>query len=115
MLDGVPRAVFSLLAGNARLARVASRYGMRRPSSFARRFVAGETIAEAIDAARVIEAQGLTTAEVEKQLADGNTIRHIVDASEVAYVVTFLCSPKSIAINGDVIAAGGGALRAIHY
>ena len=34
---------------------------------------------------------------------------------EVAYVVTFLCSPKSIAINGDVIAAGGGALRAIHY
>ena len=61
MLDGVPRAVFSLLAGNARLARVASRYGMRRPSSFARRFVAGETIAEAIDAARAIEAQGVTT------------------------------------------------------
>jgi NAD(P)-dependent dehydrogenase (short-subunit alcohol dehydrogenase family) len=69
---------------------------------------------EGVVAARA-EAQGLTTAEVEKQLADGNTIRHIVDASEVAYVVTFLCSPKSIAINGDVIAAGGGALRAIHY
>jgi proline dehydrogenase len=61
MLDGVPKAVFSLLAGNARLARVASRYGMRRPGSFARRFVAGETIEEAIDAARTLESQGLTT------------------------------------------------------
>ena len=61
------------------------------------------------------EAQGLTTDEVERQMAAGNSIRHVVDAREVAYVVTFLCSPKSIAINGDVIAAGGGALRAIHY
>jgi NAD(P)-dependent dehydrogenase (short-subunit alcohol dehydrogenase family) len=69
---------------------------------------------EGVVAARA-EATGQTTEEVEKQMADGNTIRHIVDAREVAYVVTFLCSPKSIAINGDVIAAGGGALRAIHY
>jgi NAD(P)-dependent dehydrogenase (short-subunit alcohol dehydrogenase family) len=61
------------------------------------------------------EATGQTPEEVEKQMADGNTIRHLVDAREVAYVVTFLCSPKAIAINGDVIAAGGGALRAIHY
>jgi NAD(P)-dependent dehydrogenase (short-subunit alcohol dehydrogenase family) len=69
---------------------------------------------EGVVAARA-EATGQTPEEVEKQMADGNTIRHIVDAREVAYVVTFLCSPKSIAINGDVIAAGGGALRAIHY
>jgi NAD(P)-dependent dehydrogenase (short-subunit alcohol dehydrogenase family) len=69
---------------------------------------------EGVIAARA-EATGQTPAEVEKQMADGNTIRHFVDAQEVAYVVTFLCSPKSIAINGDVIAAGGGALRAIHY
>jgi NAD(P)-dependent dehydrogenase (short-subunit alcohol dehydrogenase family) len=61
------------------------------------------------------ESSGQSTEEVEKQMADGNSIRHLVDAGEVAYVVTFLCSPKSIAINGDVIAAGGGALRAIHY
>jgi NAD(P)-dependent dehydrogenase (short-subunit alcohol dehydrogenase family) len=69
---------------------------------------------EGVVAARA-EALGLTPAEVEKQMADGNTIRHMVDAQEVAFVITFLCSPKSIAINGDVIAAGGGALRAIHY
>ncbi len=32
---------------------------MRKPTSFARRFIAGETVAEAIDAARAIEARGL--------------------------------------------------------
>jgi NAD(P)-dependent dehydrogenase (short-subunit alcohol dehydrogenase family) len=69
---------------------------------------------EGVVAARA-EALGLTTEEVERQMAEANTIRHIVDAREVAYVVTFLCSSKSVAINGDVIAAGGGALRAIHY
>ena len=36
------------------------------------------------------------------------TIGHIVDAREVAYLVAFLCSPKSRAVNGDAIAAGGG-------
>jgi NAD(P)-dependent dehydrogenase (short-subunit alcohol dehydrogenase family) len=61
------------------------------------------------------EAEGLTTEEVERRIAAGNSIRHIVDAREVAYVVTFLCSPKSIAINGDVITAGGGAPRSIYY
>jgi enoyl-[acyl-carrier-protein] reductase (NADH) len=48
-------------------------------------------------------------------MAAGNTTRRIVDAAEVADVVAFLCSPRSRAINGDVIAAGGGALGAIHY
>jgi NAD(P)-dependent dehydrogenase (short-subunit alcohol dehydrogenase family) len=65
-------------------------------------------------AARAAE-QGVTLAEVEAQMAAGNSIQHIVDASEVAHVVAFLCSPKSRAINGDVIAAGGGARGSIHY
>jgi hypothetical protein len=29
--------------------------------------------------------------------------------------VTFLASPKAVALNGDVIAAGGGAPGVIHY
>ena len=37
----------------------ASKYGMRTDRSFARRFVAGETTAEAIDVARHLEAAGL--------------------------------------------------------
>ena len=60
-------------------------------------------------------AQGIAAAQVEAQMAAGNSIHHLVDASEVAHVVVFLCSPKSRAINGDVIAAGGGAPRGIHY
>ena len=60
-------------------------------------------------------AQGVAPQAVEEQMAAGNSINHIVDASEVAHVVAFLCSPKSRAINGDAIAAGGGAPRGIHY
>jgi len=52
---------------------------------------------------------------VERRLAEGNSIRHLVDAREVAYVVAFLASPKSISINGDAIATGGGSGTAIHY
>ena len=41
-----------------------------------------------------------------------NSIGHLVDAAEVAWVVAFLCSPKSRAINGDAVCVGGGAPRA---
>jgi len=60
-------------------------------------------------------AQGVAPEAVESQMAAGNSIGHLVDASEVAHVVAFLCSPKSRAINGDAIATGGGAPRSIHY
>jgi proline dehydrogenase len=60
MLDNASKAFFHLLAQSGILKRLASRYGMRRPTSFARRFIAGETIEEAIVAARGVEARGLT-------------------------------------------------------
>ena len=60
-------------------------------------------------------AQGVAPQAIEAQMAAGNSINHLVDAIEVADVVAFLCSPRSRAINGDVIAAGGGAPRSIHY
>jgi len=60
MLDNASKAFFHLLARSAILRKLASRYGMRRPSSFARRFIAGETIEEAIVAARAVEARGLS-------------------------------------------------------
>ncbi|HET9822696.1 MAG TPA: SDR family oxidoreductase [Burkholderiaceae bacterium] len=59
--------------------------------------------------------QGVSEAEIEAQMAAGNSIRHLVSAEEVADVVVFLCSPRSRAINGDAIAVGGGAPRSIHY
>ena len=45
----------------------------------------------------------------------GNVIGRVVDADEIAYVVAFLASPKSVAITGDAIACGGGVRGAIHY
>ncbi len=61
------------------------------------------------------QSQGITVLEAEAKMAATNSIKHLVDAQEVAHVVAFLCSPKSRAINGDAIAAGGGAPGSIHY
>ena len=60
-------------------------------------------------------AQGVSAAEIEKQMAALNLVGKLISAEEIAHVVTFLASPKSIAINGDVIAAGGGTRGAIYY
>jgi proline dehydrogenase len=59
MLDRVAKTFFHLLAQSYLLRKAAARYGMRKRTSFARRFIAGETIDEAIEAARDVERQGL--------------------------------------------------------
>jgi NAD(P)-dependent dehydrogenase (short-subunit alcohol dehydrogenase family) len=48
-------------------------------------------------------------------LAESVSIGRLVTAAEVADVIAFLASPRSVAINGDAIAVGGGAKGAIHY
>ena len=55
-----------------------------------------------------------TSAEAAARPA-ANLVGRMIDASEVAHVIVFLCSPKSVAIDGDTIAAGGGVPRAIYY
>jgi proline dehydrogenase len=76
MLDNASKAFFHLLARSGTLKHLASRYGMRRPTSFARRFIAGETVDEAIVAARAVEARGLT------QTLDylGESVRNLAEA-----------------------------------
>ena len=59
MLDNASKAFFHLLARSGTLKKIASRYGMKSPTSFARRFIAGESVEEAIDAARQVETTGL--------------------------------------------------------
>jgi len=49
--------MFTLLSRSATLKRFASKYGMR-PKGFARRFIAGESIEEAIDVARTLQRPG---------------------------------------------------------
>jgi NAD(P)-dependent dehydrogenase (short-subunit alcohol dehydrogenase family) len=48
-------------------------------------------------------------------LAESVSIGRLVTAAEVADVIAFLASPRSVAINGDAIAVGGGAKGAIYY
>src|SRR5881392_1071853 len=60
MVDRVAKAFFHLLAQSTTLKKAASKYGMRKPTSFARRFIAGETVEEAIAAARALERQHLS-------------------------------------------------------
>jgi NAD(P)-dependent dehydrogenase (short-subunit alcohol dehydrogenase family) len=60
-------------------------------------------------------AGGISEAEARGRLASGVSIGRLVDAFEVADVVTFLCSPRSVAINGDAIATGGGVRGPIFY
>jgi proline dehydrogenase len=53
------KAIFFALSRSGFLKRLASTYGMATEDSFARRFIAGETVEEAIGAARAIQARGM--------------------------------------------------------
>jgi proline dehydrogenase len=53
------KAVFYALSRSATLKRLASKYGMRSPDGFARRFIAGETVEEAIETSRRVQSEGL--------------------------------------------------------
>jgi len=44
-----------------------------------------------------------------------NSIGRMVDASEIGYLASFLCSDKAWAINGEVIPADGGGSNAVYY
>jgi proline dehydrogenase len=59
MIERVPRALFHLLASSATLKRLASSYGLRKETSFAHRFIAGDTVADAIAAARTVQQRGM--------------------------------------------------------
>ena len=58
MLDATSKAVFHGLAQISTLQRLASKYGMA-PRGFARRFIAGETVDEAVKCVQELRHQGL--------------------------------------------------------
>lgn len=60
-------------------------------------------------------AAGTAPATARAGLDATTTIGRIATAAEVADVITFLCSPRSVAINGDAVAAGGGTPGVTHY
>ena len=53
------KAFFYALSRSAALKRLASKYGMATHESFARRFIAGETIEEAVECARTLQSEGM--------------------------------------------------------
>ena len=59
MLGVASKAFFQTLSYSRPLKTLASRYGMSGPRAFARRFIAGETVEDAIAAVRHIQSQGL--------------------------------------------------------
>jgi NAD(P)-dependent dehydrogenase (short-subunit alcohol dehydrogenase family) len=77
----------------------------------------GATRTEAAEAniAERARAAGVSATEMQERLGASNSIRHFLSSQEVAWVVAFLASPKSIAINGDAVAAGGGVGDSIYY
>ena len=60
-------------------------------------------------------AAGTSAEAIEAQMAGNVTIGRLVTAEEVADVVAFLASPRSVAVNGDAVACGGGIRGAIYY
>ncbi len=63
---------------------------------------------------------GVSAEEAERQdfapdSPRGNAICRMVDASEIAFVTAFLASDKAWAVSGELIAATGGAGRAVYY
>jgi proline dehydrogenase len=84
MIDTASKAFFHLIARSSVLKHLAATHGMRKPSSFARRFIAGETVGEAIAAARRIEAEGLR--QTLDYLGEGVTSLAEADAATRAYL-----------------------------
>jgi len=65
--------------------------------------------------ATMARARGTTPERVQAALAGATSIGRVVTAEEVADVVAFLASPRSVAVTGDAIAVGGGTRGSIYY
>jgi NAD(P)-dependent dehydrogenase (short-subunit alcohol dehydrogenase family) len=65
--------------------------------------------------AALADAEGVTVEAMTARLDATTVIGRLVTAEEVADVVTFLASPRSVSITGDAVAAGGGVPGSIYY
>jgi len=63
----------------------------------------------------VAAARGVSAEQVAAEIAKGVSIGRLVTAAEIASVVAFLASPRSVAITGDAVPAGGGQRGPIYY
>ena len=59
--------------------------------------------------------RGISVEQAIRERFATTLIRRPITPRDGAHVVVFLASPRSLAINGEVIAAAGGSPNAIHY
>jgi len=59
--------------------------------------------------------RGVSAEQAAADIAKGVSIGRLVTAAEVASVVAFLASPRSVAITGDAVPTGGGQRGPIYY
>jgi len=58
---------------------------------------------------------GFSEGEAVAALTAGISIGRMVTAAEIADVVTFLASPRSVSMTGDAVVVSGGSRGAIYY
>jgi hypothetical protein len=61
------------------------------------------------------QVKDLHIAEINRANFPPNSIGRMIDASEIGHLAVFLCSDKSWAINGEVIAADDGGSASVYY
>jgi proline dehydrogenase len=94
MIHAASKAFFQTLSRSRQLKVLASRYGMRGQTAFARRFIAGETVADAVAVVRQLEARGLH-----------HTLDHLGE-SVTSLDGTEACTREYLSLIEDVARAG---------
>jgi NAD(P)-dependent dehydrogenase (short-subunit alcohol dehydrogenase family) len=69
-----------------------------------------DIVASAIE--NIVEKTALSTAEAKKQLTNSNPQQRLVQPSEVASAVVWLCLPESASITGQALSVSGGEVMA---
>lgn len=59
--------------------------------------------------------RGISEDQAREGFEARTSLRRIITAAEVADVVTFLASPRAVAVTGDSLGAGGGQPGVVHY
>jgi enoyl-[acyl-carrier-protein] reductase (NADH) len=57
---------------------------------------------------------GASIEEVMRQQAEQQPMKRLVEASDLANLVAFLCSPLSFSVTGEAISAAAGQGQSVH-
>jgi NAD(P)-dependent dehydrogenase (short-subunit alcohol dehydrogenase family) len=77
----------------------------------------GQTITEATleRYAEQAKREGTSVEALHKAADERTLLKHVVTATDIAYVVAMLCSPLTVGVHGEAIAVDGGNRTDMHY